>query len=202
MEFRRVLALRGPNVWASFPVLEALVDLGGLKETASSEIPGFNERLTAWLPTLVEHRCSVGTRGGFFERLRRGTWLAHVLEHVAIELQCLTGSEVGFGRARETSMDGVYKVAVGFREEALAKACLEAARNLCLAAVYDQPFHVDVAVERLSKLNQQVRLGPSTRAIVEAAKSRGIPYRRLNDGSLIQFGHGVRQRRILAAETD
>ena len=93
MEFRKVRALRGPNVWAQFPVLEAWVDLGALKDSPSDELPGFNERLTAWLPSLVEHRCSVGTRGGFFERLRRGTYQAHILEHVALELQSLAGTD-------------------------------------------------------------------------------------------------------------
>src|ERR1700682_2983604 len=119
MEFRKVLTLRGPNVWAGFPVLEAWVDLGGWKDTASSERPGFNDRLTAWVPSLIEHRCSIGERGGFFERLRRGTYLAHILEHVALELQSLAGTEVGFGRTRETSEDGVYKVAIEYEQEDL-----------------------------------------------------------------------------------
>src|SRR5262245_29408166 len=142
MEFRRVLALRGPNVWASFPVLEAWVELGELKEVSSSEIPSFNERLLSWLPTLVEHRCSVGTPGGFLERLRRGTYLAHILEHVALELQTLAGTEVGFGRTRRAKEGGVYKVVVRYREEELGRACLEAARELCLAAVSGRPFDV------------------------------------------------------------
>jgi cyanophycin synthetase len=112
MQFRRVRALRGPNVWANFPVLEALVDLGEWKDTASDAVPGLSERLMAWLPTMVEHRCSIGERGGFFERLRRGTYPAHILEHVTIELQSLAGSDVGFGRARAAAEDGVYKVVV------------------------------------------------------------------------------------------
>src|SRR5437016_4978932 len=110
MLFQKVLALRGPNVWANFPVIEAWVDLGKLKDTGSDEVPGFNERLKSWLPSMIEHRCSVGERGGFFERLRRGTYPAHILEHVTIELQCLAGTEVGFGKARDTAVDGVYKV--------------------------------------------------------------------------------------------
>ena len=86
MDFRKVQALRGPNVWANFPVLEAWVDLGEYKDRSSEEIPGFNDRLITWLPTMIEHRCSVGERGGFLQRLRRGTYLAHILEHVTIEL--------------------------------------------------------------------------------------------------------------------
>jgi cyanophycin synthetase len=204
MEFRRVLALRGPNVWASFPVLEAWVELGELKEVASSEIAGFNERLMSWLPTLVEHRCSVGTRGGFFERLRRGTYLAHVLEHVALELQTLAGTEVGFGRTRQANEGGVYKVVVRYREEEVGRACLEAARALCLAAVSGRPFDVGGEVEQLRALARRVCLPPGAAALVEAARQQDIPVRRLGPGpeGLVQLGHGARQRRLLAGLTD
>src|ERR1051325_1160870 len=133
MEFRKVLALRGPNIWANFPVLEAWVDLKELKDSPSDELLGFNKRLMAWLPGMIEHRCSVGERGGVFERLRRGTYQAHNLGHVTIELQTLVGTRVGFGRARESSEEGVYKVAVAYQEEELGRACLAVARELCLA---------------------------------------------------------------------
>ena len=201
MEFRKILALRGPNVWAKFPVLEAWVDLGALKDSSSDEIPGLNDRLIAWLPTMVEHRCSVGERGGFFERLRRGTYQAHVLEHVTLELQSLAGCEVGYGRARETSEDGVYKVAIEYEEEAFARACLQAGRELCLAAVYDRPFDVAAEVARLRVLLHETRLGPSTGAIVAAARLRGIPTQRLNGDSLVRLGWGAKQHRINTAET-
>lgn len=202
MKIRKVLALRGPNVWANFPVLEAWVDLEELKDSPSDTLPGFNERLMSWLPTMIEHRCSIGERGGFFERLRRGTWMGHILEHVTLELQTLAGSDMGFGRARETSEEGVYKVAIRFEEEALARECLKTAFELCLSAVYDRPFDVDAEIARLRELYQDVCLGPSTRAIADAAKARDIPVRRLNEGSLLQFGHGAKQRRIRASETD
>ena len=107
MEFRKVLALRGPSIWANFPVLEAWVDLGEL-DKPSNEFPGFNDRLMSWMPTMIEHRCSIGVRGGFFQRLRTGTYLGHILEHVTLELQSLAGTDVGFGKARETSEQGVY----------------------------------------------------------------------------------------------
>ena len=202
MEIRKVLALRGPNIWANFPVLEAWVDLKELNDKASDEIPGFNERLTTWLPTLVEHRCSVGQRGGFIERLRRGTYLAHILEHVTIELQSLAGTPVGFGRARETSEDGVYKVVVQYKEEELARACLASAHQLCLAAVHGTPFDVAAEIKKLEELGHEVCLGPSTGSIARAAEARGIPVRRLSSGSLVQLGYGARQRRICTAETD
>ena len=123
MEIRRIFALRGPNIWSRYPVLEAWVDLGDLKDRPSSSMPGFNDRLMAWLPTMIEHRCSVGERGGFFSRLRDGTYPAHILEHVTIELQSLAGTRVGYGRARETTEEGVYRVVVRYRDERLARAC-------------------------------------------------------------------------------
>ncbi|HEV3022949.1 MAG TPA: hypothetical protein VGX76_10790, partial [Pirellulales bacterium] len=166
MEFRKVLALRGPNVWARFPVLEAWVDLGPLKDSPSDTLPGFNERLTSWLPSMIEHRCSVGERGGFFERLRLGTYQAHILEHVSLELQTLAGSNMGFGRARETSQEGYYRVAIRYEEESLGRECLETARRLLQAAVYDEPFDVAGEVARLRKLGDVRLLGPSSRAIL------------------------------------
>jgi len=202
MEIRKVQILRGPNIWANFPVLEAWIDLGPLNERSSDEMPGFNERLMAWLPSMIEHRCSIGARGGFFERLRRGTYLAHILEHVVLELETLAGSECGFGRTRESNVDGVYKVAIEFDDESLVRAALEAGRDLCLAAVNDQPFDLPATIKRLRSIYENSRLGPSTRAIVDAAVARGIPVRRLNEGSLVQFGWGAKQRRIVASETD
>jgi cyanophycin synthetase len=202
MEFRKVLALRGPNIWANFPVIEAWVDLAELKDSPSDEMPGFNDRLKGWLPSLIEHRCSVGERGGFFERLRRGTYLAHILEHVTLELQSLSGVDVSYGRARETEEEGVYKVTFKYKDEEHAKACLEAARELCLAAVYDRPFDVEATVARLTDLAESNLLGPSTNAIVQAARRRNIPHFRLNTESLVQLGYGSKLRRIRAAESD
>jgi cyanophycin synthetase len=202
MEIRKVLKLRGPNIWANFPVIEAWVDLGPLKDSPSNEMPGFNDRLMSWMPTMIEHRCSIGERGGFFERLRRGTYLAHILEHVTLEIQSLVGHDVAFGKARETAEEGVYKVIFAYKEEQVAIECMLAARELLLAAIHDQPFDVKAAVGRLRELAEHVCLGPSTRSIVEAAQARGVPVRRLNADSLVQFGYGSKQRRICAAETD
>lgn len=202
MDFRRIWTLHGPNYWANFPVLEAVVDLGELRDRSSELIPGFNDRLRGWMPTLIEHRCSVGERGGFFQRLERGTYMAHVLEHVTLELQTLAGSQCGFGRARELEEDGVYKVAIQFEEEGLARHCLETGRRLVLAAVHDHTFDVDTEIKQLRELSYDLRLGPSTFAIVRAAKARSIPFRRLNKSSLVQLGHGAKARRICTAETD
>jgi cyanophycin synthetase len=202
MQIQKVLKLRGPNVWANFPVLEVWVDLEEFKDTSSEMIPGFNERVMAWLPSMIEHRCSVGERGGFFERLRRGTYMGHILEHVTLELQTLAGNAVGFGRARETSVEGTYKVAIEYLDENVGEVALRTAFRLLMSAVHDQPFDVNAELATLRELMHDNCLGPSTGAIVAAAKEREIPCIRMNKGSLVQLGYGAKQRRICAAETD
>jgi UDP-N-acetylmuramyl tripeptide synthase len=201
MEFRRVRLLGGPNIWANFAVLEAWVDLGPLKDSPSDELPGFNECLMAWLPSLIEHRCSVGARGGFFERLRRGTWQAHILEHVALELQSLAGTPVGFGRTRETHEDGVYKVALEFEYEDLGRASLEVGRDLCLAAVYDRPFDVEAAIAGMRELAQRLRPPATETALIQAARHRHIPICRLDEPEEFLLGHGVSQQRVSLASS-
>ncbi|MBZ0104991.1 MAG: cyanophycin synthetase [Sulfuricella denitrificans] len=202
MEFLKVMSLRGPNIWTYRPVLEVWVDIGALEDSPSNTIPGFYERLSEWLPALIEHRCGVGEPGGFLLRLREGTWAGHILEHVTIELQNLAGMQTGFGKARETSTRGVYKVAVRSRHEVVSRACLDAARDLVLAAMEDRPFDVPGTVSRLRDLADSLCLGPSTACIVDAATERCIPSIRLTDGNLVQLGYGLRQRRIWTAETD
>ena len=203
LDIREIHVLRGPNIWANYPVLEAWVDLGELREASSEEIPGFNDRLKSWLPGMIEHRCSVGERGGFFQRLDRGTYPAHILEHVTLELQTQAGHPLGYGKARGTCVDGLYKVIVRYLDESVAEACLRSARELLLAAYRGEAFDVAGEIEKLKDVVDSNALGPSTKSMVDAAKSRGIPWRRLQEGrSLIQFGHGVKQRRIWTAETD
>ncbi len=197
-----VLSLRGPNIWTYRPVLEAWVDIGELEDFPSNTIPGFYERLTAWLPSLVEHHCGVGVHGGFLMRLREGTWPGHIMEHVMIELQNLAGMQSGFGKARETSKRGVYKVVVRARHEEVSRAALFAARDLVMAAIQDKPFDVKATVDNLRDILESVALGPSTGCIVDAATDRRIPSMRLNEGNLVQLGYGARQRRIWTAETD
>ncbi|HRO61433.1 MAG TPA: ATP-grasp domain-containing protein, partial [Burkholderiaceae bacterium] len=189
-------------MWTYAPVLEALVDIGELEDFPSNTIPGFYERLSSWLPTLVEHRCSYEVRGGFLRRLREGTWPGHILEHVTLELQNLAGLPGGFGKAREASRRGVYKVVVSAWSEQLAEAAIREARDLVMAAIDDLPFDVAAAVARLKELADTHCLGPSTTSIVLAAEDRRIPAIRLNRGNLVQLGYGSRQRRIWTAETE
>jgi cyanophycin synthetase len=202
MEFLKILPLRGPNIWTYRPVLEVWLDIGILEDSPSNTIPGFYERLTQWIPTLIEHRCGIGERGGFLERLREGTWPGHILEHVTIELQNLAGMQSGFGKARSTGVRGIYKVVVRSRNEQVTRAALHAARDLVLAAMHDKPFDVKAAVDHLHEMVDALCLGPSTSCIVDAATERGIPSIRLTEGNLVQLGYGVRQRRIWTAETN
>ncbi|NNM79698.1 MAG: cyanophycin synthetase [Gallionella sp.] len=202
MEFLNILPLRGPNVWTYRPVLEVWLDIGDLEDSPSNTIPGFYERLTAWLPELIEHRCGVGERGGFLMRLKEGTWPGHILEHVTIELQNLAGMQSGFGKARSTGVRGVYKVVVRSRNEQVSRAALHAARDLVLAAMQDRSFDVAATIATLRDMVDALCLGPSTACIVDAATERGIPSIRLNEGNLVQLGHGARQHRIWTAETD
>jgi cyanophycin synthetase len=202
IDLLRVTHLRGPNIWTYRPVIEAWVDIGELEDYPSNAIPGFYERLTNWLPGLIEHRCGVGERGGFLLRLREGTWAGHILEHVALELQNLAGMRTGFGKTRSTSVRGVYKVAFRTRQERVGRAALVAARDLLMAAVEDLPFDVAASVAALGETVDSLCLGPSTSHIVDAATARHIPAIRLTEGNLVQLGYGARQRRIWTAETD
>jgi cyanophycin synthetase len=202
MEIRKVFALNGPNIWANSPVLEAWVDLGRFEELPTDKLPGFNERLLQALPSLIEHRCSVGERGGFWQRMQTGTWLGHVLEHVTLELHTLTHAPAGYGRARETPERGVYKVIVKCEDTRFAEHCMRVARELIMASVAGQPFALQAELQRLRDLADELCLGPNTRAIVQAARDRGIPFLRLTEGNLMQLGYGSAQRRIWTAETD
>ena len=207
IKFLEIRHLNGPNIWTLRPVLEAVVDIGDLEDFPSNTIPGFYERLSSWLPSLIEHRCSYGERGGFLRRLEEGTWPGHILEHVTLELQNLAGMPGGFGRARETSQRGVYKVVVSAWHEDIARSALLAARELVLSAMGCQQgsdaYDVTAAIERLRDMVDSLWLGPSTACIVEAATNRGIPsIRLLAKGNLVQLGYGVRSQRIWTAETD
>ena len=202
IQLLRINYLRGPNIWTYRPVLEVWLDLGELEDYPSNTLPGFNSRLTAWLPALIEHHCGVGERGGFLERLEEGTWCGHVLEHIVIELLNLAGMPTGFGQTRSTSQRGVYRMVFRARDESVARVALAQGHALIMAAIHDEPFDVKAAVARVRTEVDDQYLGPSTACIVTAATDRGIPHIRLNDGNLVQLGYGASQRRIWTAETE
>ncbi|MBH9551451.1 cyanophycin synthetase [Inhella gelatinilytica] len=202
IQLLRISYLRGPNIWTYRSCLEVWLDLGELEDHPSHLLPGLNDRLTTWLPNLQEHHCGVGERGGFLQRLQEGTWMGHVLEHVVIELLNLAGMPTGFGQTRSTTQRGVYRMVFRARDEQVARAALKEGHALLMAAINDERFDVPAAVARLRDTIDDCYLGPSTAAIVAAATERRIPHIRLNDGNLVQLGHGAKQRRIWTAETD
>ena len=202
LRITRLRALRGPNYWRLAPVIACDLSLGSLDSLTSAAVPGFAERLERAMPTLRSHPCSRKRESGFLERLREGTGWAHVLEHVGLELQSLAGSEVSFGRVVPSETDQSWWVILEYEEEEVG---LEAVRRgvdvirACLGGT--DPDVAKVAAE-LAELRSAVRLGPSTAVIVEEARRRGIPVRRLNTGSLVQLGLGRSLRRIRATATD
>jgi len=198
----RIRALRGPNYWRLAPVIACDVRLGELEDITSIDIPGFCDRLIEALPSLREHPCSRGTSGGFVDRLREGTHWPHLLEHVALELQTLAGSDVSFGRVVPSGDVGVWWVIVAYEEEEVGLESVREGAALMQACMGAEAYDVHALVEELQELYETVRLGPSTAAIVEEARRRGIPVRRLNSGSLVQLGHGRNLRRIQATMTD
>ncbi len=202
IQILRMDYLRGPNIWTYRPIIEALIDLGEMEDHPSNKIDGFNDRINGWLPGLVEHHCGVGHRGGFLTRLVGGTWMGHIMEHVSIELQLLAGARAEFGKAREISKRGIYKVVFRTEHEELGRESFLAARELVMAAANNKPFDIDGTVERLKKIADLRCLGPSTACIVDAAVERKTPFIRLTEGNLVQLGYGAKQRRIWTAETD
>ncbi len=201
--FRDSISLKGPSIWTYPPCIETWIDIGELEDYPSDKIPGLYERLEAWLPGLIEHRCNYDVRGGFLQRLKEGTWTGHILEHVVLELMTLAGLPDGFGRTRETTTRGVYKLVVSNFHEECTRLALELGRELLLAAIKDEPFDIAEAIKPLRRKVDRKYLGPSTAAIVNAAEARKIPHiRLLDDGNLVQLGYGAAMRRIWTAETD
>jgi cyanophycin synthetase len=213
MKFIERRVYRGPSLYAHFPVMRVTIDLEALEDWPSARIPGFNDGLIAALPSLNTHTCSYGTEGGFLRRLREdgGTWLGHVFEHVAIELQQLTGAKVVFGKTRGEGAKGRYHVVYEYEEERVGIAAGDLALKLIHQLLPAELRPKDVTVEpgfdfkqelvELIDFAQRRQLGPSTASLVRAAEARDIPWMRLNDYSLIQLGHGKYQQRIQATVT-
>ena len=198
----RLRALRGPNYWRLAPVIACDLRLGALEGVTSADIPGFTERLVGALPTLQEHPCSRGTAGGFVERLEEGTHFPHILEHVALELQTLAGTDVSFGRVVASGDEGVWWLIVAYEEEAVGLQSVRDAVSVVRACIGGEPLDAAEVVADLQRLYENTRLGPSTFSIVEEARRRGIPVRRINNRSLVQLGLGKNLRRIQATLSD
>jgi cyanophycin synthetase len=206
MKILKTQTLRGPNYWSirRSNVILIRLDLEELADRPSNTIPGFYEGLANVLPSLVEHFCSPGCRGGFLSRVQDGTMMGHILEHVALELQTLAGMPVGFGRTRETSTPGVYQVAFEYESEEAGRYAARAALRLCESIIAIGTYAASELardLDDLRELRADMAQGPSTEAIVAEAKARNIPWIAIETRSLLQLGYGKHQQRVQASLT-
>ncbi|MCF8328989.1 MAG: cyanophycin synthetase [Crocinitomicaceae bacterium] len=203
MKILKIQALQGPNIWsiARKKLIQMRLDLEELEELPTNKIPGFRERIELLIPSLITHRCSEGCHGGFFQRVDQGTWMGHVIEHIALEIQSLAGMDVGFGRTRETKTKGVYNVVFNYLEEKVGFFAAESAVKIAQAIINGDDYDLLADLQTMREIREKVRLGPSTGSIVDEAKSRDIPWIRLGTNSLIQLGYGINQMRFQATIT-
>lgn len=200
MKIEEIKVLRGPNYWSvrRTKLIQMKLDLQEMELKPTNAIAGFGDRLQAMFPTMFEHRCSEGAPGGFFKRVKEGTWMGHVIEHIALEIQTLAGMDTGFGRTRGTGKEGEYYVVFSYMEEDAgiyaAKAAVKIAQALADGILYD----LEADIMQMREIREDTRLGPSTGCIVDEAAKRNIPFIRLNKHSLVQLGYGIHQKRIRA----
>ena len=204
MKIIEIKILRGPNYWSNFrnKLIAMKLDLEELEERPTNSIDGFSERIEKLIPTMFQHRCSRGNEGGFFERVKEGTWMGHVIEHIALEIQTLAGMECGFGRTRGTGKEGVYNVVFSYKEENVGIYAANAAVKIAEALIEGVEYDLNNDIKTMREMREKSRFGPSTGSIVDEAVSRNIPFIRLNNQSLVQLGYGKNQVRFRATMTD
>ncbi len=200
MKIEEIKVLRGPNYWSvrRTKLIQMKLQLEDMEQRPTNTIAGFRERLQQMFPSMYEHRCSEGVPGGFFRRVDEGTWMGHVIEHIALELQTLAGMETGFGRTRGTGEEGEYYVCFSYMEEDAGVYAAKASVKIAQALIDGTQYDLEEDIMNLREIREDTRLGPSTGCIVDEAAKRGIPYIRLNKHSLVQLGYGVHQKRIRA----
>ncbi len=200
MKILDIKVMNGPNFWSAkrHKLIVMLLDLEELEQQPTNKIPGFLERLKALIPSMYAHRCSEGVPGGFFSRVEHGTWMGHVIEHIALELQTLAGMDTGFGRTREADKPGVYHVVFSYQEAKAGIYTAKAAVKIAEALIAGTEYDLKEDIQNLREIREDERLGPSTGSIVDEAIKRKIPYIRLNRHSLVQLGYGINQKRIQA----
>lgn len=200
MKILEIKVLKGPNYWSIRRprLIQMKLDLEEMEDRPTNTIENFRQRLEKLLPTLIEHRCSVGSRGGFFERVEEGTWMGHVIEHIALEIQTLAGMDTGFGRTRGTGTKGEYYVVFSYLEEEAGVFAARSAVSIAEALTRGEEYDLEQDIQKLREIREDTMLGPSTGCIVNEAARRGIPFIRLNRHSLVQLGYGIHQRRIRA----
>jgi cyanophycin synthetase len=203
MKIREINAMRGPNYWSirRHKLIVMVLDLEEMEELPTNKVEGFGDRLKAMFPSMYSHRCSELVDGGFFIRVDQGTWMGHVIEHIALEVQTLAGMDTGFGRTRDYGEKGVYNVVFSYIEENVGRYAATLAVKICEALIKGEDYDMKADIQEMRELREAQRLGPSTGSIVEEAASRGIPWIRLNKYSLCQLGYGSNQKRIQATVT-
>ncbi len=204
MKILGIQVLRGPNIWSinRKKLIQMRLDLEELEQRPTNVIEGFRERIEKLIPSLQSHRCSKAAPGGFLSRVEEGTWMGHVIEHIALEIQTLAGMDTGFGRTRQTKTDGIYNVVFSYLEEKAGVYAAEAAVRIAEALIMDQEYDLEHDIHRMRELRESERLGPSTGSIVDEAIARDIPWIRLNKSSLVQLGYGKNQVRFRATMTE
>ncbi len=204
MKIVEIKVMRGPNYWSinRKKLIVMKLDLETLEELPTNKIEGFGERIQKLIPSLFSHRCSEGIEGGLFTRIKEGTWMGHVIEHIALEMQTLAGMECGYGRTRGTGKPGVYNVVFSYMEEAVGIYAAKAAVNIAEHLIAGTDYNFESDIQAMRELRENVRFGPSTGSIVDEAIARDIPFIRVNSESLVQLGYGKNQVRFRATMTD
>lgn len=204
MKIVEIKVMRGPNYWSirRSKLIVMKLDLEDLEHFPTNKIAGFCERIETMIPSMIEHRCSEGCQGGFFSRVKEGTWMGHVIEHITLEIQTLAGMECGFGRTRSTGNPGIYNVVFSYMEEKVGVYAAKASVRIAEALIKGEPYDLEHDIRTMREIREQDRLGPSTGSIVDEAVARDIPYIRINSASLIQLGYGKNQVRFRATMTD
>lgn len=200
MEILDIKVTNGPNYWSikRHKLVVMLLDIGELEEKPTDKIPGFSQRIRTLLPSMQSHRCSEGVEGGFWSRVERGTWMGHVIEHIALEIQTLAGMECGFGRTRSAGKTGLYHVVFSYYEAKAGIYAAKAAVRIAEALIAGEEYDLEFDIQKLREIREDERLGPSTGSIVDEAIKRRIPFIRLNRHSLVQLGYGKNQKRVRA----
>ena len=203
MKIVDIKTMKGPNYWSvrRHNLTVMVLDLEEMEQFPTNKIDGFGERLEAMFPSMYSHRCSVGCEGGFFQRVKQGTWMGHVIEHIALEIQTLAGMDCGFGRTRGYGEEGVYFVVFNHMVGKVGEYAAKASFRIAEALIANKEYDLDEDIMNMKEIRQNEGLGPSTSSIIKEAEARGIPWIRLNKYSLCQLGYGANQKRIQATVT-
>ncbi|MCE3225534.1 MAG: cyanophycin synthetase [Bacteroidetes bacterium] len=203
MKIISIKVMRGPNYWSNYRknIIVMKLDIGELEQYPTNKIEGFSARLEKLIPSMYTHRCSESHDGGFFERVKEGTWMGHVIEHIALEIQTLAGMDVGYGRTRSDKKEGVYNVVFSYILERAGLYAAKAAIRVAEALIEGKEYNITEDIEALKKIKASDAFGPSTQSIIDEAVKKGIPYKRLNNSSFVLLGHGIHQKKIRATMT-